>query len=318
MISKELLNLNQTRSFGEKLGDSFAFVRLNAAVLLQTHLLVSLPIIIVIAAVFFLLFNGYFSLLDIVDSGPFFDEVADRFNSNSWFVQTILFPAFAVIPISANTLLVMNVYEQSGKDTLTFNDIRPELKKLPRLLLTKLIMLPIMFFPFLLLIPTMEEGARIVLVILLIGPIALIFYTLLTCAELLVLQHQYPPFKAIGRSFSVMGKHFWPSYGVHIVIVGLYLITTALLETPAWVADNLEGVAVLDWDMDDFWAGFGKALHAFSALAGYLLYMLPPITAGIVYFSIKEQVQRKNIMERINLIGVEEQPENIYTEDEQY
>lgn len=318
MISKELLNLNKSRGFAEKIGDALAFLRLNTSVLLQAHLFISLPIIIVLAGAFFLLFNGYFSLLEVVDSGIFLDDVAEQFEKNAWFIQNILFPAFAFSVISAVTFLVLHIYEQAARPTITFQDVTAQLKQLPRLLGVKLVILPLIFLPYLLLLTVDDEVGRYMLLIFVVGPISVVPYTLLTCAELLVLQHGYNPFKAMGRSFSVMGKYFWPAFAVHTVTLGLYLITTALLETPAWVADSLEGVAVLDWDMDNVWGMAGKAFHAFSALAGYLLFILPPLVAGVEYFSIKERVQRKNIMDKINLIGEDEQPKDIYAEDEQY
>ena len=76
----ERIELLRKRGFGELVGDTFAFIRLNLAVILKVHFLFSLPVIIVTAGVFLLLFRDHFSLLHTIDSGPFEDSIAFRDN----------------------------------------------------------------------------------------------------------------------------------------------------------------------------------------------------------------------------------------------
>ena len=318
MESTERLNLNLSRTFSEKLGDTFKFIRLNAGVLLQTHLFISLPLIILSAGLLFLLFRDYFSLISTVDSGIFIDEVRFRRENYSWAIQNLLFPALAVLPVSANTLLVMNLYEKKKGEKVTFQEVWKQVpKQFTRVMLAKLVMLPIILFAqFPVLFPD-DDGAKIFLA-LFFGIVGMIFYTLFSCVEMLILQHDYPIFKAMGRSSKIMNRFFWPTLGLHVVILIVYLFMTFAMEFPAMIIDTLEGISVLDMDMDGFWPIFSSALRAFSGIAGFLLFTIPAATVGINYFSIKEQTNRSNIMERIQSIGVVQQPEDIYAEDEQY
>lgn len=307
-----------SRTFSEKLGDTFKFIRLNAGILLQTHLFISLPIIILTAGLFFLLFPEYFSLISTVDSGIFIDEVRFRRENYSWVIQNILFPALAVLPVSANTLLVMHLYDKTPDRKLTFQDVWKEVPgQFTRLMLAKLVMLPIIIIAeFPVLFP--EEDAAKIFLALFFGIIGMIFYTLFSCVEMLMLQHDYNVFKGMSRSSKIMGRFFWPTVGLNLVILIVYLFMTFAMEFPALIIDTLEGVSVLDMDMDGFWPIFSKALRAFSGIAGFLLFTIPAAAVGLNYFSIKEQTNRSNIMERIEAIGVAPKPEDIYSEDEQY
>ncbi len=318
MESTERLNLNLSRTFSEKLGDTFKFIRLNAGVLVQTHLFISLPIIILTAGVLFLLFRDYFSLISTIDSGIFIDDVSYRRENYSWAMQNIFFPALAVLPVSANTLLIMHMYDQNQGKPVTFQQVWKEVpRQFTKLMLAKLVMLPIIMVSQTIVLLPDDVGAQIFLA-LFFGSISLIFYTLFSCVEMLILQHGYPIFKAIGRSSRIMNRFFWSTLGLNLVILIVYLFMTFAMEFPAMIIDTLQDISVLDLDMQGFWSWFAKALRAFSGIAGFLLFTIPAATVGLNYFSIKEQTNRSNIMDRIKSIGVAPAPEDIYAEDEQY
>lgn len=312
------LNLNKNRTFGEKLGDTFNFARLNAGVFLQVQFFISLPIIILFAGIFYLLFTDYFSLLGTIDSGVFIDDVSRRRENWSWFIQNILFPAVAVLPVSATTFIIVDRYEQSESGKLTFQEVTKAIgKQLPKLMAAKLIMLPMILFLMLTVLLPEEIGFKIFFAVLL-APLCIIMYTLFTCVELLILQHQYPIFRALSYSSKIIMRYFWASFGSNIVILIIYLFLTFAMEFPALVLDTLEGITIFDIDLDSFWSLFASALRGFSSIAGFLLFAFVSINASIQYFSFKEQNNRTNIMDRIRTIGEELPAENIYAEDEQY
>lgn len=318
MASTDQLNLNLSRNFSEKMGDTFKFIRLNAGVLLQVHLFVSLPIIILFAGILFLLFNDYFSLISTIESGIFIDDVTHRTHNTTWILKNLIFPGLAVLPVGANTLLVMNLYEKGKGERVTFQQVSKVLpKQLTRLMLAKLFMLPIILLPEL---PSMfpnEDGAKIFLALFL-GSAGLVFYSLFSCVEMLMLQHEYSVFKAIGRSVKIMQRFFWSTLALNLVILIVYLFMTFAMEFPAMILDTLEEVAVLDLNLEGFGAILSKALRAFSGIAGFFLFTIPAAAVGINYFSLKEQTNRSNIMERISNIGVKPDQKDIYAEDEQY
>jgi len=300
------------------MGDTFKFIRLNAGVLLQVHLFVSLPIIILFAGILFLLFNDYFSLISTIESGIFIDEITYRTQNTSWFLKNIIFPALAVLPVSANTLLVMHLHDKNTGDKVTFQQVSKLLpRQLTRLMLAKLVMLPIILIPE---IPTLfpnEDGAKIFLALFL-GSVGLVFYSLFSCVEMLMLQHGYSVFKAMGRSAKIMQRFFWATLALNLVILIVYLFMTFAMEFPALILDTIEEVAVVDLNLEGFGSIVSKALRAFSGVAGFLLFTIPAAAVGINYFSLKEQTNRSNIMERIGKIGERPTQKDIYAEDEQY
>lgn len=318
MAHTENLDLNVSRTFGEKLGDTFAFARINAAVLLQVHLFVSLPIVIAIAGILFLLFPDYFSLLGTIDSGVFIDTVSRRREDWAWFIQNIGFPSLAILPVSANSFILVDMYEKGQGEKLRFQDVLREIpKKLPKLLFAKLIMLPLILFVTMLTLVPELIGVKIVVAIML-APLCLIMYTLFSFVEMLILQHDYKLQRALSYSSKIAGKYFWTVYGTNLVILLIFIFLTFAMEFPALALDTLEGLTIFDLDMNGFWGILSAALRAFSGVGGFILFTFVSINAGVLYFSLKEKNNRSGILERIKRIGIAEKPENIYLEDEQY
>lgn len=318
MVSTERLELSKSRTFGEKLGDSFTFLRLNAGILLKTHLLLTIPLVLLVAGIFLLVFQDYFSLLDTIETGPFQDSVADRANSDVWFVQNLLFPSLVMSLVSLNSLLVFHLYERNPGQTLTFQNVLSAARKhYPKLLLAKLALFIAIFGPQLLVLAADYIVVR-VLFSLLLGLISLVFYNLATCTELLILQHNYSPAKAINKSYAVMQRNFFDGLWVNGVTLLIFFLLSIAMQIPTWILENWQEIGLGEMNAGSSFELFAAILTAFSTLIGYLLFTLPASAAGILFFSIKERTNRAGIMERIQSLGVSEPQENIYLEDEQY
>ncbi len=191
----ERIELLRKRSFGEVVGDTFAFIRLNLAVILKVHFLFSLPVILVTAGIFLLLFRDHFSLLHTIDSGPFEDSIAFRDDFTNSAVS-IFFSMMAMIPVSTTTFLIVDRYYHSPTGKVTFEDVVAIAKRKYLLVLAaKLVIAPIIFFTSLILVLP-----------------GLAFFTLFMCVELLIIQHNYGIFKAIGKSSNIMTKFFWSPF----------------------------------------------------------------------------------------------------------
>ena len=124
----ERIELLRKRTFGEVVGDTFTFIRLNLAVILKVHFLLSLPMILVTAGIFVALFRDNFSLIHTIDSGPFVDSVAYRDGWERWSIST-LFSMMAILPVSTNTFLVIDRYYHSSTGKVTFEEVLAIAKK---------------------------------------------------------------------------------------------------------------------------------------------------------------------------------------------
>lgn len=300
----ERIELLRRRKFGEVLGDTFAFIRLNLAVILKVHLLLSLPIILVTAGIFLLAFRDHFSLLHTVDSGPFVDSVAWRDDMTTWGIGR-LFAMLALIPVSTNTFLVVDRYQRSATGKVTFEEVWALARKkyLP-VLAAKLLMAPIIFFTGLLLIIP-----------------GIVFYTLFLCVELLIIQHNFGVIRAIGRSSQIMGKFFWGAFGANILFLLVYLLFTSLMHLPVSIAEEAAELSTDTIDLDNPWALAALSFRVFNTIIGYVIYTIPTVAMALMYFSIREESSQATIMERIRAIGTEKKKRqhNEYSlGDEQY
>jgi hypothetical protein len=61
------------------------------------------------------------------------------------------------------------------------------------------------------------------------------------------------------------------------------------------------------------------ALRTFNTILGYVIYAIPTVVIGIQYFSVREELSKGRIMERIKGIGLPKTKERDYQlGDEQY
>ncbi len=298
----ERIELLRKRGFGELVGDTFAFIRLNLAVILKVHFLFSLPVIIVTAGVFLLLFRDHFSLLHTIDSGPFEDSIAFRDNFTNSAIS-IFFSMMAMFPVSTTTYLIIDRYYHSPTGKVTFEDVVGIAKRkyLP-VLVAKLAIAPIIFFTSLILVLP-----------------GLAFFTLFMCVELLIIQHNYGVFKAIGKSSNIMTKFFWSPFLNNLLFLSIYLIFTALMAVPVGILENALELTTTTIDLDSPWTIVVLALKTFNTILGFILYTIPTVAMALMYYSIRETSSKATIMERIRAIGTEKKKTPEYQlGDEQY
>jgi hypothetical protein len=298
----EKIELLRKRKFGEVVGDTFTFIRLNLAVILKVHFLLSLPVIIVTAALFVVLFRDHFSLLRTIDSGPFIDSIAFREDVTNQFIS-LLFSMMALLPVSITTFLIVDRYYHSKTGKVTFEEVMQVAKRkyLP-VLAAKLLVAPIIFFTGL---------------ILVLPGIA--FFTLFLCMELLIIQHNYSIFKAIGRSSSIMSRYFWAPFLNNLLFLLIYLIFTSLMQIPVGLLEEAAHLTTGSFDLDSPWTIVALSLRTFNTIVGFVLYTIPTVAMAMMYYSIRETSSQATIMDRILAIGSEKKKTPEYKlGDEQY
>ena len=302
MNTPDKIELLRRRTFSEVIGDMFTFIRLNLALILKVHFLLSLPIIILTAGIFVLLFRDHFSLVRTMSSGVFQDSVAfwDDFKTTA---VDSMFSMFAVMPVSINTYIIMDRYSRSTTGQVSFEDVWTVFKrKYMPVMIAKLIVAPIMFF----------TG------ILLFLP-GIAFFTLFLCVELLIIQHGYGIFKAIGRSASIMSKFFWTPFLFCLLFSITYFIFIGLMQFPVMILESVTDLTTGRIDPDSIWSIIAISLRTFNTILGYVVYTIPTVGLSILYFSLREKASLASIMDRIRGIGMEKKITNAYSQgDEQY
>lgn len=300
-MEKEELKLLKNRTGGERLADTLNFLRINLGILIRTHFLLSLPVIIVTAALFVVLFPDYFSLLGTIGTGPFQDTIAERTERTQTFIE-LLFSTFAVMPIGINTLIVFDQYARNNGAPVKFEGVWASFKRhFLKLYIAKVLMAIVIGFASLLLIIP-----------------GLVFYNLFLLTEMLILQNGFSIGKAIGRSTSVMSTAFWTPFWTNL---GFFLIMGAAALAMAGMVPLFEWIAsllVMDIREGSFLSILGISIGIFNTILGYMLYMLPSAGAGIQYFTLREEIGRTNITQRIRAIGTDEVPVHQLRADEEY
>ena len=299
-MEAESLKLLRNRSGSERIADAFNFVRINLGILLKTQVLLSFPVILLTAALFQVLLTDYFSLLDSIGTGPFEDDVARDAERTQWFVG-LVFGQMAIIPILVNTAIVFDAYARAEGKAVTFDAVWASFKKhFLRLYVARFLITAIVI------------GASFVLVV----P-GLVMFNLFLVTEMLMLQNQFGIGKAMGRSFNVMGRTFWTAFWVNLglfaIIGACYLAMQGLLPVLKWLAS----LVVTDVGEGEFWELLGMGIASINSILGYLLYMLSAAAGGIQYFTLREELGRANIMERVRAIGITEAPTQL-SSDEDY
>jgi hypothetical protein len=299
MANSPRLELLRRRTFGEIVGDTFAFIRLNLAVILKTHFLISLPIILVTAAIFLLLFRDYFTLLRTIEHGPFIDTTHEQ---DVWITRLVMgtFSLLAITPISINTFAVVACYQRSSTGVVTFEEVWQVVRR--KYLLVFLAKIIIAFIVILsgifLLVPTF------------------MFYTFFLCVELLIIQHNFSPFKAIGHSTNIMSKYFWMPLLVNLLFLLVFSLLTGfgfqnifggngIMELPIYLLDSVTNYTTTVRDENGVMTIVFLSLRTFNLIAGYILYTIPTVASAILYYSIREKLSQANIMDRIRNIGLE-------------
>jgi hypothetical protein len=145
------------------------------------------------------------------------------------------------------------------------------------------------------------------------------FFTLFLCVELLIIQHNFGVFKAIGRSASVMSRFFWLPFLYNLVFLVMYLLFVGLMTIPVAILESVTELTTSRIDPGNVWSLVAISLRTFNTVLSYLVYTIPTVAMGMLYFSLRERASQASIMERIRSIGMEKQKRNEFSlGDEQY
>ena len=122
------IELYRVRTFTEKLGDTFNFLRENWRTLLKYFIYMMLPVSIILALPFNHFFEGYFSLVSTIDKGGSFEDLG------SWLfllsaVASIFGMIFAALLLQSFIFAMIRVYDRrpSRLKDLFYTDFRDDL-----------------------------------------------------------------------------------------------------------------------------------------------------------------------------------------------
>lgn len=301
MQRDEKIDVHRWREFGEEITNTFAFIRQNLGGILRGLLFIAGPFLLLTAIVFVFVFQDYFSWsMDPTDS-PFVDDgsLENRF----WVVllqYLFQFVAYSLVSIVIFEYIYLYVGSPTGTVPLSalWKRFRKDVFKLMLAKVVMVIMIVVSFF-------------------CLIFP-GLLMYAGLSGVEMAIIQEKENPFSAIGKSFSLMGKYFWGTVLLALVLFVIESLVGLLFAILPSMLLALKDLAVVELEDSSGWGVAIKILSAFSQMITYMLIAIPSVGMGLRYYQCMEDRDGRMLKRRIRLIGRPEAEVNIFEEDEEY
>ena len=302
---RPLIKLYRTRTFGEKMSDTFDFVRENWRPMLKYITYLLLPVALVSTVAMDNFMTRQMSLTSTIGQGDM-DTVLP------WLLSmgvTMLFYFVDIVLVNALTYTMMQLYEQRQErlQGITFANLSPGIKqKCVRQIVLILLGIALMIVIVLIVSPFAILGPLAVI------PAALLVFLalpLLFLVQPIYLFEKISVVKAYAKSVR-LGWKTWA--GVVAVITVLYIIVSivqGVTSTPWYIMVMLKNVLVTQNSEPAFMSSFGYTaiqyvLGVISNFFGSLLMTLPSI--GLAY-------QYGHACDKVDGVGVDRDIENFET-----
>ena len=314
-----MITLFKKRTFSDMLSDSFNFFKLEGKHFFKNYFIVNGIFLLLLIALSYFLFKVYFEALSssFSPSGNsnynFAEELFD--NNMPLIVGGAIFFGILMLFITlinfAYPVIYLKLYEKNNGNSFEIKDIVSELKsKFGKMFLFFLLSF-VTIFPLIVILMTV----LVLLSFVLIGiPLLIISFPLLFSLMSLslyeYLNNDNGFFQAIGKAINYIFKHFWAILGSTIIIyVIIQTVMTILSMVPYFI-----GMISIFSSIDE--NGLNNEQEAFSALgilmtivfiisvlANYIFHNLLMINQGMIYYSIREEMEHKSSYSDIDSIG---------------
>jgi len=272
--------LYESRSFSDSLNYAFNFISQQAKPFFRMHLRLSLPLLLVLSLVYYLLFRQFFTELELAPGDGFIGS-SSYIGAN---LLSALINAIALLWASLLTLVYLRIY-QSGKTPEVQEVYREALPHLgPILVLSLLTFITVFMGALILVLPGLY----------LLGRLAL-------AMPALVMEKQQA-WDAFQRSFEVTKGHFWGTFAMLIVASIIGRLLAIMVSLPGIIVFGIatffsieEGAspasALSGWEM-----GLMTTLSIVGGAVGTIFTILP---LTFYYGAKVEDLEARSLMEDI-------------------
>lgn len=294
--------LRKPRDFGEKIGDTFVFIKQNFRQFFMLYVVFGLPLVLISSLV------QSFAMKDMMgqfSSPSFLRNPMSAFGGElilAYILSIFVFSSFA-----AAVLAYMRLYGEYGTR-------KPELREVAQLYIKKVF---ILFFNLLLFFILMV--VVLFMVGLLFGMIhvvlAVLAYIVIFFYGIALFSHFMPAIvmedaafgQAFGRCFTLSKETFWPTLGFMVILGIIWIIASTIVSTIIQLTVNagnfLDVMQGREMDTNMF------VLSAtLTSVLGMIFQLIPHVGTNINYCSIVEEKEGTDIETRIESIGVNNDP----------
>lgn len=314
-----MITLFKKRTFSDMLSDSFNFFKLEGKHFFKNYFIVNGIFLLLLIALSYFLFKVYFEAMssNLTSSGNsnynFAEELFD--NNLPLIVGGGIFFGILMLFITlinfAYPVIYLKLYDKNNGNTFQIKDIVNELKsKFGKIFLFFLISL-FTVFPLIVILLSI----LVLLSFVLIGiPLLLITFPLLFSLMSLslyeYLNNDQGFFQAIGKAIQYIFKQFWPILGSTIIIYAIIqTIMTILSMIPYFIGMISIFSTINENGLDNEQEAFSAlgilmtVIFIISILANYIFHNLLMINQGMIYYSIRENIEHKSSYSDIDSIG---------------
>ena len=294
MEKQESINFNKARDFGDILGDTFKFLKLEFKPFLRVLLTYVLPFLI-IAGLLSAWYQTtiYDDMLNVRDMNNPFSIYGKIFNYKYFLVIIASMISYTIV--MAATYSYIKLYVTEGKDGFTPEDVW-------RLIGRK-------FFPIL--------GTNIVLGIIITigfvfcivpGVYAMVVFALLIPA---IVFEDLPMGDAMGRSTFLVKEHFWFTLGIGFVTILIAGIAAYIFMIPQLILSIFTTFTTISTGESS--TTYDILLTIFTVIGtvgASILYAIPYAALGLHYYSQIEKKESPNLINKIEQINQPEDDNN--------
>lgn len=311
-----MFQLFKKRNFSDYISDTFTFFKVTGKHFFKNYFIINGTLLILLMVLTYFVFKVYFEMMfaNIGSSAPNFLE--DYFNNNiGLIIGVFLMFFFLLLFVSlinySFPVLYMNLYEKHKGSNFESKEIVAELKsKFGKIITFFLVMILLSLTAGLIIM-----GLLFALMFIVIGFFLalIVFPAMLALVQLSFYEYmnaEIGVFDALGKGFEKLKQNFWPIVGSTLVMyVIIYIVMLIFTMVPyiigvASLFTNIENQGSQEETLS-FVSIMMVLFMCLSILFTYILNNLLLVNNGIIYYSLREQNENKNILSDIDLIGTD-------------
>ncbi|WP_336514490.1 hypothetical protein [Pollutibacter soli] len=288
-----VLTLRKVRDFGQSLGDTIQFIKLNWKKLFTLYLVFAVPFLLVAALVGASAFADFFQNI-----GGFTSPVLEGVSGNSIiaFFGAMLLYALSAGAFGTSVYLYMKLYDQNrGK--------QPEINEIGKLFFPKLLS----NFGYTVIAGIIFCGFAFIAIIPIIG-FLVVFFGFFYVAISLSLLYPINTIETNGfgvplqRCFSLIRGKWWYTFGFLIILMLIFYFFSMIIGMVVNLIFGISSLNFLEPDKSLFTKRY-FLITGLSSVVQQIFYLLIYVGIGIHYFSLREEKEGTALDERLDQLG---------------
>ena len=313
------MQLYKSRSFGEYFQDTFSFIRQNGGHLYKNFFIVNgiFILILMVLGYFFSKFYTDVVFGGIINNNPNAIENYMNENLGVFILFAILFVSVGLISMVISYSYVpiyLKLYAKNGNKDFNASDIIHQYKISIGKILIFLVCGIVMAIPILIVAGIVSFVLMITIVGFLLLPLVIGGISLFYQGTLMeYIEAKKGIWNSFGYSWNLMGSKFWAAIGsVGLFFLMSYIAQNVISLIPyfAFMIDMLAGVesgsTVDPQEIGKSMTVIMLVIFVLTYFVGMLLNIIVQVNQGIVFYSLKEDIENINTKSDIDLIGTSE------------